>query len=195
MAPAGATKAQLFNQLCAVYIERGYDGATLTHLAHASELSKASLYHHFPGGKPEMAAVLVRHTIGILHQEVFTLLGKAVAKPANATKRLHEFIDAYANYVEQGEKPCLLCVLVQHTNANNDLASLHVLIAEQNADWLVNLSAALESAGLKAKRARREAHNLMNTLYGAQITAKMLGKPEVFADLIKQLHKALDRLL
>jgi len=50
----------LLRQLGQVFRERGYEGATLTQLAAATGLGKASLYHHFPGGKAEMADVLVR---------------------------------------------------------------------------------------------------------------------------------------
>jgi len=53
----------LLRQLGQVFRERGYEGATLTQLAAATGLGKASLYHHFPGGKAEMADVLVRDAI------------------------------------------------------------------------------------------------------------------------------------
>ncbi|MFT7651655.1 MAG: TetR/AcrR family transcriptional repressor of lmrAB and yxaGH operons, partial [Candidatus Azotimanducaceae bacterium] len=45
-------KTQLTEDLRQVFITRGYDGATLAHLSASTGLSKASLYHHFPGGKP-----------------------------------------------------------------------------------------------------------------------------------------------
>lgn len=69
-----ADKAQLIQQLEQVFVQRGYDGATLVHLSRASGLSKASLYHYFPGGKTEMVAMLVRKAIAELHQLGFTHL-------------------------------------------------------------------------------------------------------------------------
>ena len=45
------TLFQLFRQ-------HGYDGVSLAKIAAATELGKASLYHHFPGGKAEMMAAI-----------------------------------------------------------------------------------------------------------------------------------------
>ncbi len=49
-------KLELITILDDVFRRRGYEGATLSVLSRACGLGKASLYHHFPGGKDEMAA-------------------------------------------------------------------------------------------------------------------------------------------
>ena len=50
-----ARRIELLNALSDVFRKRGYEGATLAELAAAANLGRASLYHHFPGGKAEMA--------------------------------------------------------------------------------------------------------------------------------------------
>jgi AcrR family transcriptional regulator len=42
----------LFRQL-------GYDGVTLSKISQVTGLGKASLYHHFPGGKDEMVETVL----------------------------------------------------------------------------------------------------------------------------------------
>ena len=42
-----------------LFRHHGYDGVSLAKIAEATGLGKASLYHHFPGGKTEM----VRETL------------------------------------------------------------------------------------------------------------------------------------
>lgn len=37
----------------------GYDGVTLSKISQATGLGKASLYHHFPGGKDEMVETVL----------------------------------------------------------------------------------------------------------------------------------------
>lgn len=45
--------------LLRLFREYGYDGATLSKISQATGLGKASLYHHFPGGKDEMVETVL----------------------------------------------------------------------------------------------------------------------------------------
>ncbi|MEM9880637.1 MAG: helix-turn-helix domain-containing protein, partial [Pseudomonadota bacterium] len=51
--PPRARAVQAMKQ---VFAQHGYEGASLTALGKAGGLSKAGLYHHFPGGKADMAS-------------------------------------------------------------------------------------------------------------------------------------------
>ncbi|WP_262693668.1 TetR/AcrR family transcriptional regulator [Kordiimonas aquimaris] len=53
--PAKHRRDILLEKLSGIFRLYGYDGASMSVLSSASGLSKASLYHHFPGGKQEMA--------------------------------------------------------------------------------------------------------------------------------------------
>ena len=46
---------ELIARLSGVFRDVGYEGATLSALAAATGLQKASLYHRYPGGKQQMA--------------------------------------------------------------------------------------------------------------------------------------------
>ena len=94
-----ATRALLEDQLVTVFKKRGYEGATLTQLAESTGLGKASLYHHFPGGKAEMAAVLLRRSVARLQKAAFSRLGKS----APAALRLQQFVDGFSTYAQNGE--------------------------------------------------------------------------------------------
>lgn len=181
----GTEKSQLIEQLQAVFIARGYDGATLVHLASATGLSKASLYHHFPGGKPEMAAVLVRHAIADLHRLAFSCL-TGRKDPAQAVQR---FIDGFAAYTQRGESDCFLAVISHHSTAHAEITPLQHQIAEQFADWHASLTATFEALGDKPKRAQRRAHDLISRLYGALMNAKMHNQPRLFDKAIQRLLK------
>lgn len=52
--PATYKLNELLDLIAPVFRDRGYADATMSALSNASGLSKASLYHHFPDGKPEM---------------------------------------------------------------------------------------------------------------------------------------------
>ena len=184
-----ATKKMLIDQLREVFVARGYDGATLSNLASAANLSKASLYHHFPGGKPEMVAALVRHTIADLQRTAFHHLD-GTAEPA---KKISLFIDGFFEYTNGGESDCLLAILNHHSTASEETAGQQQTIAAQFADWHTSLSIVFESAGAKPKKAQREAHDLIAALYGALLIAKMHNQPQLFVDAQVRTKKRLKK--
>ncbi len=174
----------LLEQLGVVVRERGYEGATLVQLAAATGLGKASLYHHFPGGKAEMAAVLLRKSVAELQQRAFAHLNKTKRSPV---ERLDAFINGFSDYVAQGESHCLVAVIAQ-----GSAADVHGdLINNQFADWRNSLITVYEELGEKHKRARRSADQLLDELYGALLTAKLLGDPNHFTRCVKRLKRAL----
>ncbi len=177
----------LLEQLVVVFRERGYEGATLVQLAAATGLGKASLYHHFPGGKAEMAAVLLRKSVAELQQRAFAHLNKMKRSPV---ERLDAFIDGFSDYVAQGASHCLVAVIAQ-----GSAADVHGdLINNQFADWRSSLIRVYEELGEKRKRARRSADQLLDELYGALLTAKLLGDPNHFMRCVKRLKRALGAL-
>ncbi len=187
MTQSSATKELLYNQLREVFIQRGYDGATLTHLAAASGLSKASLYHHFPGGKPEMAMVLLRYAISDLQQQAF----RHLATNQSPSERLVGFVEGFSGYTDGGERDCLLAVLSHHLTAHEETAVHRAAIADQFKDWHAQVAAVYESAGMKPKRSAREAHDLLGSLYGALLNAKMHNQPKLFRAAVSRMVKAL----
>ena len=50
-----AERADILPKLAEIFRKRGYEGASLSEIGAATGLGKGSLYHFFPGGKPEMA--------------------------------------------------------------------------------------------------------------------------------------------
>ena len=54
-------EAFLIDQLGKVFRIHGYEGASLSLIAEATGLKRASLYHRFPGGKEEMAEAVLTH--------------------------------------------------------------------------------------------------------------------------------------
>ncbi len=142
-------RAVLIRQIGRVFRERGYEGATLTQLAAATGLGKASLYHHFPRGKAEMAEVLLRNAIGDAQRMAFSRL----QGPEPAVERLQRFLAGYQAYLDDAGGPCLLGVLALGSARQTHGAQ----IAGQFRDWLAALSRVFEETGRKPKGAARSA--------------------------------------
>lgn len=178
-----SSRAILLSQLETVFEAHGYEGATLNQLAEACGLGKASLYHHFPGGKAEMAAVLLREAVARLETQAFARLQSS--EPA--AQRLARFIEGFAEYTQQGERNCLVAVFSQGSAADAHAEA----VAAQFETWLQRLSAAFEDSGARPKRAQRDAAALLAGLYGYLLTARLLRDPASFRRGLKRLRKTL----
>jgi TetR/AcrR family transcriptional regulator, lmrAB and yxaGH operons repressor len=177
------TRDSLLPLLARVFRERGYEGATLTQLSAATGLGKASLYHHFPGGKQEMTEVLVRQAIADAERLAFSHLRGHDAPDA----RLARFADGFRVYLAQSGNLCLLGVLAIGSAAERHGGQ----IAAQFRDWHETLTRTLEDAGTKHKRAARTALETVNQLYGAQLTARLLNDPDHLTRTLKRMARKL----
>ena len=63
-------------------------------------------------------------------------------------------------------------------------------IQVQTNAWLRQLTAAFAETGVSEKRARRRARELLGSLYGALVVARMLDDPKPFRQTVERLSKA-----
>lgn len=174
-------KLELITILDEVFRRRGYEGATLSVLSRACGLGKASLYHHFPGGKEEMADLLLQRAVSQLN----TLAYRHLDRPAPWNQRLRGFVEGFAAYCEYGTRNCLVAELT----ATAARAQFGERIQVQTNAWLRQLTAAFAETGISEKRARRRARELLGALYGALVVARMLDDPKPFLQTAERLSK------
>jgi AcrR family transcriptional regulator len=183
MSQTARSREQLLSELSEIFLAKGYEGATLTELSRATRLSKASLYHHFPGGKAEMAGALLRDAIARLDRSAFARL----REPSPAAQRLEGFIDGFERYTDGGAQPCLVAIFAQGSVSDSHGPA----IAEQYRDWTDQLTEVFEACGSKPKRAARQARALLAGLYGYLLSATLLQDPRLFRQGVKALKKTL----
>ena len=176
-------RTQLLTVLSGVFRSRGYEGATLSELARAAGLGKASLYHHFPGGKSEMASEVLKACAADLDRRAYRKLRKKGAW----NERIAAFVIGFSTYVDEGSRNCLLVALT----ASGSGEALDREITRYTAAWLDELTGVFVESGLPRKRAARSAKELLGRLYGALALAQMLGKPKVYRQAIKRLSHQL----
>lgn len=176
-----ATKTELIATLDEVFRRRGYEGATIAELSRACGLGKASLYHHFPGGKDEMARVLLLRAIAELGSRAYRQLDR----PAPWHERMVGFVEGFSDYCDGGARNCLVAELAA-TAARVKFAAE---IEQQTREWLRQLTTAFAETGISKRRARRRANDLLNTLYGALVTARLVGDPKPFRQTIRRLSR------
>lgn len=174
-------KLELISILDEVFRRRGYEGATLSVLSRACGLGKASLYHHFPGGKDEMASVLLHRAVAELNELAYRNLDR----PAPWGQRLSGFVEGFARYCANGTRNCLVAELTATAARTRFAEEIQV----QTNAWVRQLTSAFAETGISEKRARRRARELLGSLYGALVVARMLDDPKPFLQTVQRLSR------
>jgi len=146
----------------------GYNGMGLKALSQAAGLPYGSIYHHFPGGKEEIAA----SAIGNLGAVVGELLESLFAsKPADeAVIAMFEFM-AHRLASSDWAEGCVIGTPAQDGAA--DSAVVRVACDVALGHMVVAIADALATAGLAADRARDLATSVVAAYEGAIILARV----------------------
>lgn len=101
---AKQSKSEIADVLSTVFETHGYAGASLAMLAEVSGLSKASLYHHFPRGKEDMAAHILGRAGARLQKHVLAPLQQS----GTPCGRLQSSFQGVALYYDHEVPVCLM---------------------------------------------------------------------------------------
>jgi AcrR family transcriptional regulator len=164
----------------ASFRDHGYDGASLAELSAATGLGKASLYHHFPGGKADMASEVIEHLEAGLERDLFAPL-RATAPPQ---RKLDAMLDAIVAFYDGGRKACLL----ERMCASTDRKQFRRPLARVFAAWLEAIEALAVEAGLPVALARTRAEDFVVRVEGALVVSAGVGSTAVFERTMANLR-------
>ncbi|MBT9311008.1 TetR/AcrR family transcriptional regulator [Leptothoe kymatousa] len=169
--------------LFSLFRQYGYDGATLSKISAATGLGKASLYHHFPGGKEDMVASVLDHSDCWLQENVLQLLAGKGSPHTRLQKMCDHIHDLYAG----GTQPCLTAIL--ETGTGRDL--FHQRIKTLVTHWIGAIAKILVESGLDEAIARQRGQDALISIQGALIVSQALDDASLFLRTIKQLPETL----
>jgi AcrR family transcriptional regulator len=173
------TREEAVHRIADVFRRFGYEGASLSEISRAAGLGRASLYHHFPGGKEEMA------------REVFRWIGEVVAAelvaplsgPGKPRARLARWAAGLERIYAGGRKNCILGAMVLG-------GSSELFAAELASSFQVQLDALerlLVETGVRRAEAHRRAENALGRIQGALVLARGLRDGEQFRRVLSEL--------
>lgn len=168
-------------KLMDVFRSVGYDGASMAGLASATGLKKASLYHRFPGGKAEMAKVVLDYVAGWSESQIFEVLFSA--KPA--AERLDMALDSIYKLYEGGRLACILRALSHGTSAE----IFRDTIAEIFQRWINAFTHLAMDLGHDSNAAGRLGETTLIAIQGSLIIAQTLQKPAFFQDALSEIKR------
>jgi AcrR family transcriptional regulator len=173
------SREELLERLSRTFRRYGYEGASMTRIAEASGLGKASLYHYFPEGKSQMARAVVQRTIEWFEANVFGPL-ESNHPPR---QRIIAMLDTLHRYFEGGQLACLPALMAM----SDDRALFPELLERFFTRWVSALGQTLTDSGLARDIAQRRAYDAVERIYGALILSRAFGSDHTFLAMSNEL--------
>ena len=177
------TKIEHVPKLLQLFRDYGYDGATLSKISKEIGLGKASLYHHFPGGKDEM----VEAVLDYLESETEDKILQPLRSEENVLARFQKMCDGINNIFDGGKQPCIFAVLLMGSSRNVFHKKVEMLLRV----WIDAIASVLITEGLDKNLAAECAENAVVMIEGSLILSQGLNDFTAFQRIVKQLPQQL----
>jgi AcrR family transcriptional regulator len=169
--------------------ERGYAGMELRDVAERGEAPRGSIYHHFPGGKAQLAAEAA---------ELDGVRIRTGIERSLADRGLKETLAMFGEIFRRrsAADPGLIgCPVAAAALARPEDPALAEAATAAFESWEGAIAAALEREGVTADRAAIFAGMVISTVEGALVRARAAGDHAPLNSAIAGLEQALDGLL
>lgn len=184
MATAGrSTREGILLELMEEFRACGFDGVSLSRISEVTGLGKASLYHHFPGGKGEMAQAVMELAEQWLQANVFG----PMERRGDPDERLEAVLKALGGFYEQGRKSCLLDVMPIGGGPE-----LHAAVKAVMQRLIKGFERLAVDAGIRKAEAKARAEAALIGIQGSLVVSRGLGDTAPF---LRQIQTLRERLL
>jgi TetR/AcrR family transcriptional regulator, lmrAB and yxaGH operons repressor len=172
--------------LLKLFRQFGYEGVTLTKISQATGLGKASLYHHFPGGKAEMATVALAEVNQWLETKILPILDST--QDRSPIVIFQSMCQETSHFFNSGKNPCLWAVLAMEESSDT---LFHNEISSALTKWIDAIAQVLIGARVDRKLAQQRSEDAIITIQGALIVSRGLRNYAPFQRVLQQLPQQL----
>ena len=183
MAGTKISQSDLIGILFDVFRTHGMEGTTLKILEEKTGLKKASLYHRFPGGKDEMARVM----LATVYQQLADTVLEPLVHDSSPQERMNNMCQAVTDFYQSGEKNCLLNAL---SIGNNELIVTEFL-KPACEHWHSSLCKLFKDAGFSEEESENKALTALALIQGALILQRVTNDSATFETAISQVKRLL----
>ena len=170
-------RSQVIANLLRAFRRNGYEGASLSRLSDETGLGRASLYHHFPGGKEDMAHAVV---VSAVHDFANVVLAP-LQETGTPRQRTVAMASALSSFYDGGKEACILALMT----VGESREALVPEIRKGLEGWIEALTAVVVEAGQPEAVARERAQDAVARIQGALVLARGLGDTTIFERTVK----------
>jgi TetR/AcrR family transcriptional repressor of lmrAB and yxaGH operons len=181
--PTPGTRDRLVDAMLDALRTRGYHGVGLAELLTAAQAPKGVLYHHFPGGKAELAVRAIESVVAKLGAD----LDKVLHRTADPVDALGAWMGSAQRLLAGSgfASGCPLATIALESTPD-DLA-IRAALAEGFASIRARLADALAGAGMAQAQARGAAALIVSAYEGALVQARVAGSVQAMRDTSEAL--------
>lgn len=169
-----------------LFRERGFAGTGLREINAHSGVARGAIYHHFPGGKDELAGAVIEHA----GQQISGLLGPFAAE-AGPVAAVEAFAAGWEQHLEDHEfcAGCAIAAVAAETPPGTPTADT---AAAAFGDWIKILAKSLRGDGVPRAQADRLATLAVSAVEGAVLLCRSEASTKRMVAVRKELAVAFD---
>ena len=181
-------RQRLLNGARKLLAEKGYAGMELRDVAAVGKAPRGSIYHHFPGGKRQLAVEAAE----LEGKEIQTAIERSL-KERGLSSTLTLFGDMFRRRVK--DRPERLgCPVAAAALARPEDPALAAAATAAFQSWEAPIAAALREEGVGRKDAETFAGLVVSTVEGALVRARAAGEQTPLDSAVTGLRQALEAL-
>lgn len=182
-------RERLLNGARKLLAEKGYAGMELRDVAEAGKAPRGSIYHHFPGGKRQLAA----EAAALEGREIRGAIERSLAE-RGLGETLTMFGEMFRRRVKDHPER-LGCPVAAAALARPEDPALAAAATKAFLSWEAPIAVALVEDGVGERDAANFAGLVVSTIEGALIRARAAGDDAPLESAVAGLHQALESLL
>jgi len=162
------TRTRMISAMTTLLQEQGYNASGVSEILEASHAPKGSLYHHFPGGKVQLAAAAVDES----RQRIMHTLQTLKNSGRDPVRTIETFVNLYIRQMQTSDfaHGCPVATVTLETAASVDLLQTG---ARQFFDELAGfITTILSERGLEHATAATQAVIIISIIEGALILSR-----------------------
>jgi AcrR family transcriptional regulator len=183
MAHRTISDEELLDKALDLFRTYGFHGVSLSMLAEATGLEKASLYYRFPGGKEEIAMAVVSRDFACLQEKIF----KPLKGEGSPRKRISIIMENLRSFYSEGTKACVIEVLSIPGGSEQVIATVKAAMQA----WIKSFTEIAREGGLSPASARNRAEEAVLRIQGSLVLSRVLGDNGHFQRNLKLLPELL----
>lgn len=172
MARPDRSRSALLEAAALLFRRQGYAATGVNEILEVAEVRAGSLYHHFPGGKAELAAAVV-DTVG---GGIGALLRKLLASKRTTADILDRWVDIMAANLTADERDgCPIEPIATESVTASPV--VRTAAARAFTDWIDAVAGRLRTEGWPDEQAEQTARAVISLIEGALLLSRVSGDP------------------